>query len=467
MEIFLKKAVDTVPHPRQINWQSLEFTSFVHFGMNTFSNREWGDGKEDPAIFNPTALDTDQWCEVLHKAGIKACIVTAKHHDGFCLWDTKYTDHCVKNSPCKEDIVAKVSKSCKKYGIKLGIYLSPWDRHESTYGFGDAYDDYFCNQLTELLSSYGEVYTVWFDGACGEGTNGKKQVYNWERYYEVIRRLQPNAVISVCGPDVRWCGNEAGACRSSEWSVVPAYMCDNEKTHENSQQADDEVFREKGLDSSAEDLGSRAVLEKAKSLIWYPAEVDTSIRPGWFYHEAEDDKVRSLDTLKTIYLNSVGGNCVLLLNIPPNTKGLISDADSTRLIELGNFINEISSVNLASDADITASSTEAGYDISGVLKKDESYWKAKNNTEACEITIKLPKQTTISYVTIMEQIEESQRIEGFTLHAKVNGSFESIYTGTTVGYKKICPLKPISTDEIKLCITASRFYPTIKHLAFS
>ncbi len=212
---WLNRLVQVRPSKRQLEWQQLEFTAFFHYGINSFTDKEWGDGTENISIFHPTAMNTDQWCEALVDAEIKACIITAKHHDGFCLWDTKYTKHSVMYTPFGRDIVAELAASCKKYGLKLGVYVSPWDRHEKTYGQGKAYDDYFCNQLQELLTNYGELYTVWFDGACGEGANGKRQEYDWERYYTLIRQLQPNAVISISGPDVRWCGNEAGDCRES------------------------------------------------------------------------------------------------------------------------------------------------------------------------------------------------------------------------------------------------------------
>lgn len=468
MDALIKKAISVTPHERQIKWQQLEFTAFLHFGMNTFTDREWGDGKESPSLFNPSSLDTDQWCQAIKKAGITACIATAKHHDGFCLWNTKYTEHCIRNAPVKEDIIARLSSSCKKHGLKFGIYLSPWDRHEKTYGFGDSYNDYFCNQLEELLTSYGDIYTVWFDGACGEGTNGKKQIYDWERYYKLIRRLQPNAVISVCGPDVRWCGNEAGVCRSSEWSVVPSYMCDNEKVHDNSQQSDDTEFRERTLSSSDDDLGSREIIAKAKELIWYPAEVDTSIRPGWFYHESEDDNLRSLEKLVDIYINSVGGNSVLLLNIPPNREGRLARVDCDRLFELGSFIEKNLTKSLSSNADITASSQAEGFDIKNALTDSEAYYKAKDGDEQCEIIVKLKETTTFSYLTIKEQIKESQRIEAFSVTALIAGKWENIYNGTTVGYKRICKFKqPISSDTLKLSITSSRFCPTIKYIALT
>lgn len=461
----LKDMISVVPHPRQLAWQKLEFTAFFHFGMNTFTNREWGDGTENPMLFNPTQLDTDQWCESLVLAGINACIITAKHHDGFCIWKTAYTDHCVSNSGYWKDVIDQLAKSCKKYGLKLGIYLSPWDRHESSYGFGDSYNDYFCNQLTELLSNYGDIYAVWFDGACGEGANGKKQQYDWERYYTLIRKLQPDAVISVCGPDVRWCGNEAGSCREAEWSVVPEYLCDNEKVHENSQQVDDTGFRERKLDSSDEDLGSRRIIEKAEGLIWYPAEVDTSIRPGWFYHPEEDEQVRSLEELKNIYLNSVGGNSVLLLNIPPDTRGLITEYDRTRLKELGddlqkNFgnIHQLEK-NIAADAIVITGDNE---EVNEILTPNETYWISK--TESTELFITLKEEKAVCYLLLMEQITKSQRIEGFEFYAKIKNDWQKVCEGITVGYKKICPIMtPITAKEWKLVITKSRSNPTLKY----
>ena len=228
----IRYAASITPSPRQLVWQQLEFYAFTHFGMNTFTNREWGDGTEDPALFNPDALDADQWVAAVKSAGMKALILTCKQHDGFCLWPSAYTEHSVKNSPWKDgkgDVVREVSDACRRGGIKFGVYLSPWDRHDARYGQGKPYDDYFVSQLTELATNYGDIFCFWFDGACGEGKNGKKQIYDWERYYAVLRKLQANAVLNVCGPDVRWCGNEAGHCRKAEWSVVPAELRDAER----------------------------------------------------------------------------------------------------------------------------------------------------------------------------------------------------------------------------------------------
>lgn len=266
------------PTDKQIELMEMGYYSFIHFGINTFNNREWGTGKEDISVFNPENLDTDQWCEILKKSGSKGVIFTAKHHDGFCLFDTEYTDHNIMNTPFKKDIVSLLSESCKRHSLKLGIYLSPWDMHEKTYGT-DQYNDYFVSQLTELCTKYGDIFVFWFDGACGEGKNGKKQVYDWNRYYEVIRKLQPDAVIANCGPDVRWIGNEAGKVRESEWNVIPLTDKDNDNVMENSQQNADEAPCY--MKETEQDMGSREVLEKHSRLIFKPAEADVSINLGW------------------------------------------------------------------------------------------------------------------------------------------------------------------------------------------
>ena len=418
------KLISIRPSENQVAWQSLEFTAFLHFGMNTFTNREWGDGTELPSSYNPSNLDTDQWCQVLKNAGVKACIITAKHHDGFCLFDTSYTKHNVMQSPKPVDVVAELSKSCLKYGLKMGVYLSPWDRHEASYGSGKAYDDYFCAQLEELTTKYDTLYSVWFDGACGEGKNGKKQIYDWDRYYDVIRKNQPQAVIAVCGPDVRWIGNEAGQTRPSEWSVVSSRLKDAERIASLSQTEDDERFRLRPIKSTDEDLGSRAVLADEDELCWYPAEVDVSIRPGWFYHPEEDDKVRSVENLLKIYEKSVGGNAVLLLNIPPDTTGNINIADAQRLKELGERIRSIYSHNL----------------LEGVKT--------------------LPNQL-VSHVVLCEDIRQSQRIEAFRIEAQIDGTWQEIYRATTVGYKKICRFKPVCVSGLRIVVEECRAEPII------
>lgn len=265
----IRQAVTVRPSPRQLAWQQLEFCAFVHFGINTFTDREWGDGTEDPALFCPEDLDADQWVRAIRSAGMRGVILTCKHHDGFCLWPSACTDHSVRSSPWmqgKGDVVGLLSRACRRAGLKFGVYLSPWDRHDPRYGTGKPYDDYYTAQLTELATQYGEIFCFWFDGACGEGQNGRKQEYDWERYYQVIRRYQPGATINVCGPDVRWCGNEAGHCRPSEWSVVPAALRDTGRIQARSQQADDGTFARR-VDPQDQDLGSREAIRDAGPLV--------------------------------------------------------------------------------------------------------------------------------------------------------------------------------------------------------
>lgn len=454
-----ERLIKIVPSERQIKFQQLEFYAFIHFTVNTFTDKEWGDGTESPEIFNPTKLDAEQWVKAVKSAGMRGLILTCKHHDGFCLWDCKYTKHTVMNSPYGKDIVKETAKACKKHGIKFGVYLSPWDRNCHLYGQGKAYDDYFVNQLTELLTGYGDVFSVWFDGACGEGPNGKKQYYDWERYYSVIRELQPEACISVCGPDIRWCGNEAGHTRKAEWSVVPMRAKDSEIISEKSQQEDNEEFRQRRVDARDEDLGSRKMLIDENELIWYPAEVNTSIRPGWFWHKSENDKVRSLEELMDIYIKSVGGNATFLLNIPPTNEGLLHENDVRRLAEIGEFIRNAFADNIAPYADITADCEG----IENVLT--DSYESCyMPDTPETEITFKFDKPEKLGYLVIKENISMSQRVESFTVSVSEDGGFREVYEGTVIGYKRIVPLNDVVTDSLKIKITDSRINPVISFI---
>jgi alpha-L-fucosidase len=458
------QAAKIVPSKRQLEWQEMEFYSFIHFTVNTYTDMEWGLGTESPEIFNPTEFNADQWVEVCKSAGMKGLILTCKHHDGFCLWPSRYTEHSVKNSPWKDgkgDIVREVSEACRRGGIKFGVYLSPWDRHEQKYGT-DEYNDYFKNQLRELLTEYGDVFCVWFDGACGEGPNGKRQVYDWEGYYSVVRELQPNAVISVCGPDVRWCGNEAGHCRPSEWSVVPATLRDEESIQDNSQKVDDGEFA-KRINFQDDDLGSRKMIMDADQLVWYPAEVNTSIRPGWFYHASEDDKVKSIDELLRVYYGSVGGNANFLLNIPPDKRGLIHETDAARLAEFGQIIKKMFEENLAEGAEVQADETmsEAHSPANILDGNKETYWCPKEGTDKAALVIELNGVKEFNRAVIQEHILSGQRIESFTLEYWDNDSWQELYQGTVVGYKRICCFDTVKTNKVRLRITSSRWYPTV------
>lgn len=466
MNSILDKATKVVPSPRQLAWQRMEFYGFIHFGVNTYTDREWGDGSEEPIIFNPTDLDTDQWVKTLKSAGMSGVLITAKHHDGFCLWPSEYTEHSVKNSPWKDgkgDVVRELADSCRKYGLKLGMYLSPWDRHDERYGT-DEYNTYFCNQLTELLTQYGDIFCVWFDGACGEGPNGKRQVYDWESYYAIIRKHQPNAVITICGPDVRWCGNEAGHCREQEWSVVPIELADKEKIAEESQKVDDGEFNTQ-FTSSDNDLGSREMIKDVKELIWYPAEVNTSNRHNWFYHSSDDDRVRSTEELFNIYCNSVGGNSTFLLNIPPTTEGLIHDNDVGILGELGNKIAELYKENIVMDAKITSNGEDEGHLVD---QCDDTYFMGKDpeNGETI-ITCKLDGKECFNVMILEEYIEKGQLVEEFVVEVKQGDTWETIYQGKTIGYRKICRFDAIKSCEIRVRITMSRAKVMLRSLKAS
>ena len=465
-----ERLVRVRPDKRQVEFQKVEFYAFIHFTINTYTGKEWGDGTESPEIFMPDHLDAVQWVTAIKDAGMRGLILTCKHHDGFCLWPSRYTRHSVAASPYKGgkgDIVREVADACQAAGIKFGVYLSPWDRNSELYGRGEEYDDYFVNQLTELLTNYGPVFDVWFDGACGEGAGGMRQCYNWERYYEVIRKLQPDACINVCGPDIRWCGNEAGDTRDAEWSVVPARLRDTEMIADKSQQTDDTdfSFRRRTISSSDADLGSREFLKDEPDLIWYPVEVNTSIRPGWFYHQEEDDKVRSLEELSQIYFHSVGGNGTFLLNIPPNKEGLLAKEDVERLKELGEFLRKAFKRNLVEEAVLAVDSYKEGFEIENVREPGYGkYFSTREGITSCTIDIEFEEETVIHYLILQENIEMSQRIEGFSVWAETDGNLREVYRGKVVGYKHIAQLKGIRTKFLQIKIHDARVCPTVAFL---
>ena len=463
-----QQLIQVVPTPRQIALQDMEFYAFIHFTVNTFTDREWGDGTEAPAVFNPQRLAARQWGDAVKAAGMKGLILTCKHHDGFCLWPSRYTDHTVASSPYKNgqgDVVAETAEACRAGGIRFGVYLSPWDRHEPCYGSGKEYDDYFVNQLTELLTQYGDICSVWFDGACGEGPNGKKQHYDWERYYQTIRTLQPGACIHVCGPDIRWCGNEAGQTRPSEWSVVPRRTADTEKIASRSQQADDSAFRVRPIRAQDQDLGSREILKDETDLIWYPAEVNTSIRPGWFWHAKEDDQVKPLSRLIDIYEKSVGGNATFLLNIPPTSEGLLHPNDVQRLEEMGAYLKKCYTRNLVLErAEIEADEALPGHEIQSVLSDDETYYEPRAEGQPVAVTIRWPENKKICRIVLKEQIRQSQRIERFAVEVHSVRGWEAAAEGTVVGHKRIIPLAGTEGDALRLVIRDARVRPTLSFL---
>jgi len=479
------KSVACKPHPRQIEWQENEFIAFVHFGVNTFTAREWGNGKEDPALFRPEKLDTDQWCEAMKVAGMKLVIFTAKHHDGFCLWPTRYTTHSTAASPWrngKGDPLKDLATSCRKFDLKLGVYLSPADLHQienpaglygnqssysmrtipravhgrsfadkRTFNFNvDDYNEYFMNQLFELLTEYGPIHEVWFDGAHPKRKGG--QQYRYRQWYEMIRKLAPDAVIAIKGPDVRWCGNEAGLTRKAEWSVVPV-------------KGAEENWR--WPDMTAKDLGSldkmKAVLKSGGFLHWYPAETNTSLRHGWFYRD-ESQVVKTVDEILDIWRRSVGGNTVFLLNVPPDRDGRLPERDVAVLKEVGRVIKTTFGNNLARGSHASASKVrKEGFEADNILDNNaDTCWMPPDWTLSAEVIVNLPSPRTFNLVLLKEQVREySQRIAEFAIDAFIDGEWKQVADGTTVGFKRICRTKNVTTDQVRIRIIDSRVCPTI------
>ncbi|MBQ7720888.1 MAG: alpha-L-fucosidase [Clostridia bacterium] len=437
---FLDEAAHVRPSQRQLRMLDIGFYAFAHFGPNTFTDREWGLGNEDEKCFNPVDLDCDQWVEAIKSARMKGLVLTAKHHDGFCLWPSRYTEHSVKNSPVKRDVVKECAEACARGGIKFGVYLSPWDRNSKYYGT-DEYNVYYRNQLTELLTEYGPLFHVWFDGACGEGPNGKKQTYEFESWWELIRKYQPDATIfNDHGPDIRWCGNEAGTARHSEWAVVPSELCYWADVQTGPGPLADEGKLDFMYNSDA-DIGSMPNILYSKGLVFAPSEIDMSIRPGWFWHEKEEP--HSLERLFNTYLTSVGANATFILNVPPTNRGLIDERDVVRLKELGDLIKK----ELSDDLTDGAAPVRLPYD---------SRTQARFETE-------LPSPADIKYIELSENIADGQRVESFRLDiTDADGNTRGGYQGTAIGHRKIVKFEAKNVKKINLFVTAARGEPEIK-----
>ncbi|MBW8768605.1 MAG: alpha-L-fucosidase [Gemmatimonadetes bacterium] len=405
-----------LPSRSQLTWQRDELAMFLHFGVNTFTDREWGDGKEDPAIFNPARLDARQWARTAKAAGFRALILTAKHHDGFCLWPTTTTRHSVAASPFRGgqgDVVREFVDACAAEGLRAGLYLSPWDRNHPTYGDSPAYNDVYATQLTELLTRYGTISEVWFDGANGEGPNGRRQVYDWPRVWGLVRRLQPDAVIfSDAGPDVRWCGNERGVAGEPNWSPV-----------------DPAIVRFPGQSDDA--VGPALQHGNPTGSVWRPAEVDVSIRPGWFYHPAQDGAVRTEDNLVQLYFTSVGRNAKLLLNVPPTRDGLLHDTDAARLVGLHRRLETMR----ASIIPLTRLSWRRTGDRTAVGE-----WS-------------LGSAAAPRVVRLGEDIARGQRVARYTLEGKTAQGWQPIGSGTTIGHcwlERIESVAPIRQVRLRI-----------------
>ena len=417
------KPYGAIPNERQMEWYSRGRTIFFHFGMNTFTGKEWGDGTESPSLFNPTELCVEQWVKAIKDGGFTTAILTAKHHDGFCLWQTKYTEHSVKNSPYKNgcgDIVREFTEACQKHGIKAGIYLSPWDRHEKTWG-KDEYNDFYVGQLTELMTNYGKIWECWWDGA-----GSTEAVYDWERWAKTVRSLQPDAVIfgslgATPWVDVRWVGNEKGVAGKPCYATIDPHSLVVENTKE--------------LNSGK--LGGERFI---------PAEVDVSIRPGWFYHAEQDDMVRSPENLVELWFNSIGSNAGLLLNLPPDRRGLVHENDVLAVREFNRILESALAKNLARGCEIT------GVDGVSALLEGGDFVPSENKF-AFELS--LPKETEINTLIIKEGIEYGHKVTDLVASARVDGKWQELFTSKIVGYTLAQRFETVVTDRVKVEIEAA------------
>lgn len=439
-----------IPSEKQLIWHQLEYYMFIHFGPNTFTNVEWGDGKEDPKVFNPTNLDCRQWAEIAKNAGMKGIIITAKHHDGFCLWPSNYSTHTVRESPWKEgkgDILKELSEACKEFGLKFGVYLSPWDQNHPTYGTPE-YNETFAKTLTEVLSNYGEVFEQWFDGANGDAHKGLAQVYDWNLFNETVNSLQPQAVIfSDVGPGCRWIGNERGFAGETNWSTLNA----------------------SGFEPGLKAPNRNSLNEGNKNgEAWIPGEADVSIRPGWFYSPETDDKVKTLDELMNIYLSSVGRNANLLLNVPPNREGRIHPNDSTRLMELRKALDKAFEKNLLIGGKVKASDTRSkAYTADNLLNKDyNSYWTVDESILTPSLEFTLTDSQTLNCIVIQEYIPLGQRIAKFSVEAwnDETKAWEQLASATTIGYKRIIQFPEVTTNKIRLNIEEALACPILNNV---
>jgi alpha-L-fucosidase len=451
-----------VPSQRQIRWHALETTAFLHFSINTFTNKEWGYGDEDPNLFNPTAFDADAIVSALAAAGLRGVILTAKHHDGFCLWPTQTTEHCIRNCAWrsgKGDVVRDLSQAARRAGLAFGVYLSPWDRNNAAYG-SPGYIGIYRRQLTELLSNYGPIFEVWHDGANGgdgfyggareKRTIDKRTYYDWPGTWAMVRKLQPDAVIfSDVGPDVRWVGNERGIAGDPCWAAY------------------DPVGQNGGPASPGDVRDRESPTGTRHGAHWLPAECDVSIRPGWFWHETENAEVKNPAALIRLYYNSAGRGANLLLNVPPNREGLISKEDAASLAEFGKYRRTTFERNLAADATATASSVRGTFKAEYLLDgRADTSWVAEDGVHECEVVFDLPRDTSFNIIRAAEAIRFGQRLDGIAIDRWDGNAWEQIAAAASVGPRRLMRLaSPVAASRVRLRVTQASESPVLSEFA--
>ena len=452
-------AVLPVPSAAQMQWHEMEMNAFVHFTINTFTDKEWGYGDESPSLFNPSKTNPAQWTKVLKETGFKTLILTCKHHDGFCLWPSKYTEHSIKNSPYrngKGDLVKEVSQAARASGLKFGVYLSPWDRNRADYGT-PSYITYYRNQLEELFTNYGPVFEMWFDGANGGdgyygGARETRRIngatyYDWPTTLNLVRKMSPGVIFfSDAGPGVRWVGNERGVAGETNWNTIST----------------DTLFAGKGGIEKILNSGS------ADGKNWIPAEVDVSIRPGWFYHAKEDSLVKSPEKLFDIYLTSVGRGSTLLLNIPPDRRGLFHENDVRSLYGFKALLKREFETNLAAKARATADNYRGRQKRFGPSNltdgNRETYWATDDDVTKTSIEINLSKTSLVKYILLQEYIKLGQRVKSFAVEVWKDNAWQKVAEGTTVGYKRILKIDPVATNKVKINILDAKACPVLSNI---
>ena len=441
------------PSLRQLQWQKTEFYGLISYGMPVFTGKQYGDGFTPPSVFWPEAMNVDGWCLTAKAAGMQGLVLTCKHYDGFCLWPTANTDYSVKNSSWlngEGDLVRMTADACRRHGLKFGVYIAPWDRHEKSYGSGKAYDDYFCALLTELLTDYGELFCVWLDGICGAGET-KMQAYDWGRYYRLIRELQPNAVISFHGPDVRWGGNDRGATRNDEWSPLPAGL----GVYEDGTSA--EIKNKKNNSLMAPDLGSRKAIKHETEFIWYPCEVSVPMRSDWFYNADDKYSMKTKDKLLKLYYNSVGNNSCLMLGLSPDKRGELDEKDVQILTAFGKDLKMLFGGNIIENSGTISEKGLGQKKELDVLRTNNAEFWSFSEKRPAELHIKFNKEEMFDKVVLQENIANGQHIEAFSVFCLTEkNKWKSLYNGGTVGYKRICPIAPVKCRELKIIIEKFR-----------
>jgi alpha-L-fucosidase len=442
-----KQATGPLPTKQQLAWHQMEFYWFIHFGPNTFTDKEWGEGNEQADIFNPTELDCDQWVRIAKQSGAKGIILTAKHHDGFCLWPSKYSTHTVRESKWREgkgDVVGELARACRKQGMKFGVYLSPWDRNHPKYGTPE-YNDVYVNTMKELITRYGPFFEFWWDGANGEGPNGKKQEYDFKRFEKTMRKLAPNTVVfSDIGPDIRWVGNEKGIAGKTNWNLL------------------DTAGFKRGQGAPPTDTLNEGNVNGAH---WIPAECDVSIRPGWFYHKEEDDKVKSGEQLFDLYLKSVGRGSSFLLNVPPDRRGKINEADSAALVAFKKLRDESFAENLVKGSKAELHTGAGIFQRTNFTDGKPGTVEKLTNYKDDRLWIKFEQVKKVNCIVLQEDIKTGQRVKSGKI-VLVNGSQPvREIEFTTIGRKRILSFPAEQVSAINLVISDAKATPMINEIA--